>query len=400
MPPKPKMNMDEEAEEVTRKIAPSMIMPSLGPMPTMPISMSSPSTYNASPMKSSTLQKQHLGTKRNSTPFTWKLSCVPVLPEFHQLERTATFVPNAMPAEVASRISDVLRQRSIEARYENGKAKVKCTTLEGVDFRVRLYRGRGRYNHGIIVEVQRRFGTSLVFHNDTQSILDGARGEVPAPPSPLATSGSILPEVSEGDDEDFDEAYPVPNVQSSLGMVTKIMKLSGFDSQNLGLQMLSPLVDSERLSLSTARAVATTLFEQESEVGDKVFDYVVKNSNRPRTRGHGAFDDDEDDDDSVKILRNASLCILSNAIKAYGKVPEYLRDSLRPALLRDLRDAEDHPNTAFLSAKCLEYFIAEDHYKTELNNAFEFARQVGEARHANLMHQAQKCIDISDADIR
>lgn len=407
MPLKPKLIMDEDAEEVTRKIAPTMIMPSLGPLPTMPTGMISSPTFNSFRSKTSTLQQQQHGNDSKSTPFSWKLSYIPVLPEFHPLERTATLVPNAMPADIGSRISDVLRERSIEAQYENGKAKVKCTTAEGVDFRIRLYRGRGRYNHGIIVEVQRRFGTSFVFHNDTQAILNGAQGEVPAPPAPLMTSTNNLPEVSDiddKDDEDYDGSYQVPSAESSLAMVAKMMKLPSFESQYLGLQMLLPLVNSERLSLSTARTVASGLFEKDCEVGEKVFDYIIKNSNKTRTIERGVFDDDDDDDDdycdSSKILRNASLDVLANATKAYGKVPEFLRNALRPVLLRDLHNSEKHPNTAFSSAKCLEYFILEDHDNRELNNAFQVAYKAGESRHANLMHQAQKCMSINDSIIR
>jgi len=399
MPVKPKFIMDEDAEEVTRKIAPTMIMPSLRPLPTMPTSMSSLPTYNYSSMKSSTLQKQHHGSDSKATQFSWKLSFIPVLPEFHPLERTAAFVPNIMPVQIASRISNVLRERSIEAQYENGKAKVKCTTAEGVDFRIRLYRGRGRYNHGIIVEVQRRFGTSFVFHNDTQAILNGAKGKAIAP----LTSRSILPEVLDEDDEDY-EGNLVPSAESSLAMVAKLMKLSGFDSQLLALKMLSPLVDSERLSLSTARAVASSLFEQHCEVGEKVFNYVINNSNKSSTRTTkcGILDDDDSDDDcdASNILRNTCLSILANATKVYGKVPEFIREALRPALLRDLHDADKHPNTAFLSTKCLEYFIQEDHDNRELKIAFQVAYEAGQARHANLMNQSQKCMVFNDAYLR
>lgn len=389
---KPKMIMDEEEEEVTRKIAPAMVMPSLRPLPTAPV-MSATPTFSTAPMKAA--YSNAMKAKSKTTPFSWKLSTVPVLPEFHPLEKTATFVPNAMPAQIASRISDVLRSRSIEAKYENGKAKVKCKTAEGVDFRIRLYRGRGRYNHGIIVEVQRRFGTSIVFYNDTQAILRGAKGEAPAPPKPMSRE-NILPQVSETDDNnDVDCAV------SSLAMVSKMMKLSGFDSQYLGLQMLSPLVDSERLSSQTAEAVASSLFEH--EVGEKVFDYVVQNkkTERQTTSKRGALDDDdEDDSDSLMMLRNTSLNILANATKAYGKVPERSRDALRTALLRDLKDAENHPNTAFLAAKCLEHFIREDHDNRELQAAFQAAHTAGEARHVNLMHQAQKCMRLNNAMVR
>ncbi len=401
MPLKPKMIMDDDEEEVTRKIAPAMVMPSLRPLPSMPTSMMTSPTFRASPVKAT---RGH--SKVQPTPFSWKLSVIPALPEFHVLERTATFVPNAMPAEVASRISDILRERSIEAQYESGKAKVKCTTAEGVDFRIRLYRGRGRYNHGIIVEVQRRFGTSLVFHNDTQAILSGARGEIPTPPESQLPRGNVLPEVSESDedsDANCDVSYQVPNADSSLIMVEKMMKIPGFDSQYLGLQMLSPLVDSERLTLSTAKAVASRLFDQDCEVGEKILNYIINKKKKPtsRTTKRGALDDDdEDDNDSSMILRNASLNILANATKASGKVPESRREALRTALLRDLNGAEEHPNTAFLAAKCLEFFIENDHDNRELKTAFQFACDVGESRHANLMQQARRCITMNNAIIR
>jgi len=438
IPVNPKMNMDEDVEEKTRKIAPTMIIPSLRPLPTMPPSncvggnaasaISMAPTINTSQLKASSpsgrygldlvqqpKQQQQKRGKTYPSCFVWNLPSVPSLPEFHPLERTAVFVPNSIPSDVASRISCILRERSIEAQYDNAKAKVRCTTAEGVDFRIRLYRGRGRYNHGIIVEVQRRFGTSLVFHDDTETILDGVKGKVPHLPSLTSLSATPLtknnlPKVVDEDDDDDDyyygnsSPYAVPTTDSSLSMVAKMMKLPGFDSQYLGLQTLSSLVDSDKLSLSTARAVATKLLQPENEVGIKVFNYIVYN--RPNSNGknkieieakkqesNGVFDDD-DDDDSM-ILRNMCLNILANSLRAYGTVPDLvLHEPLRHALLQDLKNAEKHPNTALLSAKCMENFaqVDHDHNTADLCEAFEIAQKVGEARHANLMRQAQKCM--------
>lgn len=466
----PKMIMDDEVEEVTRKIAPTMIMPSLGPLPTMPNNTNTPlnapamiiTSFNTKELSPPSFGRYGLAKKQQQPgqyklqtqgggeirPFLWTLPSVPTLPEFHPLERTAVFVPNTIPSEVASRISTILRERSIEAQYDNAKAKVKCTTAEGVDFRIRLYRGRGRYHHGIIVEVQRRFGTSLIFHNDTQAILDGAEGKVVLPPplslnppppplllsshtaaapplSHLMRKSNILPKVMDEDtDDDADDhdylgsshstsPYVVPSADSSLAMVAKMMKLSGFDSQYLGLQTLSPLVDSEKLSSTTARAVATKLMQPDNEVGVKVFHYIANNTNRRKSstliggkkkKSRGIFDDDDDDDDDhadYMILRNMCLNILANSLRAYGTVPDSLlqREPLRRALLQDLMNAEKHPNTALLSATCMEQFAQADHTNiisttntADLYEAFKIAQQVGEERHANLMRQARKCM--------
>ncbi|KAL3905319.1 MAG: hypothetical protein SGILL_009725 [Bacillariaceae sp.] len=376
----PKRNMDDDVEEVTRKIAPAMVQPNFGPMPTMPSSMQMPAGFGAS-INTAPIKASHLGpvSKNSDKLFVWKLPSAPTLPEFHPLERTAVFVPQTSPEKVAARLSKVLRDRSIEAHYDNEKAKVSCVTAEGVDFRIRLYRGRNQYSHGVICEVQRRMGSSLVFHSDTQAILDAAEGKsVPAPP--LMTSLNNLPEVSDDESEfdEEDEDFTMPSAESSLAMVSKMLSLPGFDAQYLGLQTLSSLVDPEKLSLSTARAVATNLLRSDSEVGLKVFGHIISRK--------------KEMDESTMTLRNMSLGILANAMRSAGKVPEFLREPLRPVLLQDLKHSQDHPNTALLSARCIEYFIRGDTDTMELNEAFEVAREAGEARHANLLAQAEKCI--------
>jgi hypothetical protein len=79
-------------------------------------------------------------------------------------------------------------------------------------------------------------------------------------------------------------------------------------------------------------------------------------------------------------------------MKASSLVPAFLRKPLRPVLLEDLKDSEAHPNTALYAARCLEYYIRGDQDSTELNEAFEVALRVGEARHNCLRQQAERCI--------
>merc|ERR1711865_1241515 len=182
-------------------------------------------------------------------------------------------------------------------------------------FRLRLYQGRApAYRHGIIVELQRRFGTSLAFHAITQAILAAAQGKpsktTTSRPSATSTSNlihqqNLLPPapvlVTEEENEDEDSTAKdeegarmtlQQNAESSFAMVSKMLHLPGFDSQYLALQILSSSVDAEKLSSSMARAVATKLlrsfssssFEEEetaqeqdegTAVGRKVFRYIV-----------------------------------------------------------------------------------------------------------------------------
>lgn len=102
---------------------------------------------------------------------------VTTLPERHPLERTAVFVPHSEAREVATRAAEALAERCSSAVYDNAKAKATCQSRDGVGFRVRMYRGRGKFNHGVIVEVQRWDGFSPSFHMDALAILDAVEGK-------------------------------------------------------------------------------------------------------------------------------------------------------------------------------------------------------------------------------
>merc|ERR1712176_40403 len=90
---------------------------------------------------------------------------------------------------------------------------------------------------------------------------------------------NALPEVSDYEDDDEYDVYDVspPSGASFLATIAEMLNYSGFDAQYAAMQMISPLVDSDRMNLSTARAVSTELLKPNSEVGTKVFGYIVNN---------------------------------------------------------------------------------------------------------------------------
>lgn len=369
------LKTDDGTEGVSRRAAHERAVgTSYGAMTSVGPPSLSRSGQNAS---ISTLQAKTLSVpivRETETPKDsgrWNLVDVPVLPEYHPLERTAVLVPHSSPSQVSTRISDVLRDRSIEAFYEDEKAKVKCTTADGVDFRVRLYRGRGEFKHGIIVEVQRRFGVSVNFHADTMAILDAAQGKAPPPP-PLGAS-SVLPLVSDSEDD-----YQTDGT-SSLAMVSTMLKHPGYDSHYLALQTLSSLTNVTKVGPSTARKVSIELLKPDNEVGSKVLALVI---------------DKKKEEDHMFNLQVMSMTVIANAIQAVnGAVSDMVREHLRPVLLQELRQAESNPRAAQMAARCLEYLLAGDHDVGEVCSLLETAEQAGKARHAGLQRQAQICLD-------
>lgn len=100
-------------------------------------------------------------------------------PDFYPLEQTATFVPHSKPSIVASRVAKYLLDRNISVTFNEMKAKAKCVSKDNVEFNVRLFKGKNQFDHGVIVEVQRRQGFSVFYHRDAVAILDAAEGKEP-----------------------------------------------------------------------------------------------------------------------------------------------------------------------------------------------------------------------------
>ena len=371
MPMNVALDMDDDiGEETTRRIGGATFNPTFEPVSFEPSQMApSFATMNT------TLTKVSISAPPTSTRGLWKLKEAPVLPEFHPLDRHSAFVPHASASLVANRVAEVLRDRSIEAHFDNVKAKVRCLTTYNVDFRVFLYRGQEHYSHGIIVEVQRRSGASNLFSPDTRAILEGAQGKASSPP--LLTSAEI-PMVSDTEDDYDDSSASL----ASLDFCAKMLNHDAYGPNLLGMQTLSSLTDPAKMGMSTSMKVSQALVEPNNEVGAKVFSIIVDKKTTEEEEG----------------LRTLAMSVLANVVHAVnGNISSMMREALRPVLLQEIRNAPRTPQMAYLAAKCLEPLIQEDHNASDFYSVLDKAQNVGEARHAGLRDEAEKCIHQIDS---
>ena len=91
-----------------------------------------------------------------STVSAWNISEeeVPTLPERHSLQQSTVFVPFVDALQVVRFLcgaTDICYANVVS--YENPKDKASCVSSDGVDFRVRLYRGKGKFSHVIILDI-------------------------------------------------------------------------------------------------------------------------------------------------------------------------------------------------------------------------------------------------------
>lgn len=379
MPMNVAINVDEDeiGEETTRRIGGGGFAPSFNNASFAPVSFADPQAFTAGPSLSSAPVKASAVTAPNAATGGWVLAEAPILPEFHPLDRASVFVPHTSAATVAQRISEVLKERSIEAHFDNTKAKARCLTTYNVDFRVFLYRGQKQYAHGTIVEVQRRNGASVLFVKDTQAILQAAEGDIPPPPPPLGSAE--IPLVSDSED-DYDEDSKAS--LSSLDFVEKMLNFPGYGPNLLALQTLSSLTDPAKMGISTSKKVSQALVQPNNVVGSKVFAIIVDRNTTEEQEG----------------LRLLALTVLAHVLQSTnGSIIAPMREALRPVLLKELSGSDKTPQMAFLAAKCLEPLLQKDHAASDFYSVLDSSQSIGEARHAGLRDQAEKCIRIIDS---
>jgi len=205
------------------------------------------------------------------------LKCVP---DHYILERTSRFIGNTAASVISARISACLRARSIETSFNDDKAKAKCRTMDHVKFIVRLYSGRGEYNHGVIVEVQRRSGSSPTFTKDCTAILDAAEvscSTKPMPQKPLCPVSDLNCIKDLLVKPHFSSKVPVETdaTESSFGLLLE----NRLDANILGMDSLCNLTDVQYTAIDVATDTAKKMFSSENqEITEKILS-IIRDSN-------------------------------------------------------------------------------------------------------------------------
>jgi len=120
-----------------------------------------------------------INKKESGSPLSWKVtdSMVHTVPDDYDVSRSSRFITGTDASVICARLDNVFKKILVIASYDSKKAKAKCVTKNFVKLQVRLFRGRGQYSCGIIVEVVRRCGSRIDFVKDCSAILNAAEGK-------------------------------------------------------------------------------------------------------------------------------------------------------------------------------------------------------------------------------
>ena len=341
-------------------------------------------------------------------PACWvvKTQSLEMLPPF-PLEHTHREIFGVEAEEVSSRISEALRVLSIEAEYNEEKAKAKCRTSDYACFRIRLYAG-SEEGQPVVVELQRRSGPGISFMQSCRAILSAAEGQLPTtqgtpkkvPPFTKCPIGSmkclqgVMPDVNR-------EA----ELASALDKVVELLRKDHLDASALAMESLLHLTDPiDTCPESAMRASKTVVLSDE--------EYNLREEMTTLLERDGvALDFDHVNavgQDSADRLRHLALLVFSNALKLTAKDgslevavqgEKWFSEFLVPTLMDEVRSASTSPNNAYVACGCLNSLMSCSAVARGLVREYDGVQIIGEAhaygkrRHELLATETERCME-------
>lgn len=313
-------------------------------------------------------------------PNGWRPRELKSLPAFYPLEKSSRLVEDDTVTEIAGRLSEVLRKLSIQAIYDNDTAMLFAE--KNVEMHISLWQAET----GILVEVQRRKGDSMIYHGYANAILDAAMGLMENSPRINLHSKKVqrMLDVHMTNSNKQEHEHAVCAIEIAHGLLTK----DRMDARVLGLESLCLLTDGKKTtkltSLLTSHVVLLGSTNHVHIPGVEYLDEGPFEEIRESILSLVQFSkigEDEGDVDHLSQLHNLALAVLANALdcvenfEAYEDTPE--RPRLRTAsssdvaneflntskdiskkelldtLIKELSTASSKPHDATLSASCI-----------------------------------------------
>lgn len=319
----------------------------------------------------------------------WTPSNPRQVPAFYPLEKSTRLVEDETAVEVAARLSESLRYMSVQAIYDDESATASLFTAENVEMHMCLWKTPPHaQQEGVLVELQRRKGDSIVFHRYARRILDAAVGDVEiadlAASVDEATMHSkkvqrlLTPELKNQENQEHENAVIALEIAHGLIMKDRM------DARQLGLESLCLLTDPKKTGYMTA-VLASHVVLLGSTAGVVISGVTDMSEHDPLLMNEGPFqeiretvlslvqfskigEDDEDDvltpeSEQMLLLHNLALAVLANALEVVEHPEKYDRDGSEDAKPRPrlrtqssgeitqefLTQSEEHSNKEILS---------------------------------------------------
>lgn len=311
----------------------------------------------------------------------WNVKKGKNIPTHYDLENPVQIDDTA--ENVAKRIADCLRDRSINATFDDKKAEAVCRTFCQTMYVIRLFICEDPGS--TVIEIQRRKGCSLAFRLERKYLIFAAKGE--APPNDKRPNLDI---------PDFlAKKIPVPSDEQIRNTIDGISKeisnpSRGRDCQLLQIQLLASMTDKKKSNVSTCLKVANIILEG----GD---------NNQLRAMCLNLVDSGNADD-LAAMIKLYSLLIFSNCMQCLEdssdlsdvmEEDDWFIERLYPVLRDNLKKFEC-PHAATIISKSLAHLLKNSPVLREREELLEPLKEVlawGKECHKSLYEEASRALE-------
>lgn len=353
-----------------------------------------------------TMEKEWIGKVAVISNWDIKDDGLKMVPLDFPLERTHKEIYGCGAGEVAGRISDALRDLSIEAEFDDERAKAKCCTRDFVSFKIRMF-ASGEGGTPVIVEVQKRSGQTMSFMQNCRAILAAAEGQKVAeqprkkgPPVsfklPIREMQCLkgVPPVEITNDE----------VRTYVEKSIVLIRSDKRDANLLGIENLCFLTDPRKTALATASRASFYVV-----IGDEmcnVRDEIEALSQRSIETSAFMQSPTEEGVDYFQQIHHHILRLFSNALSLTAQSgflheavqsQSWFRGYLVPTLLDEIKNASQCPNNSHVAVNCLYSLMCSDVACDEVLAldglvTLRSARVFGHQRHEQLARECDLCV--------
>eukprot|EP00544_Gedaniella_sp_CCMP2646_P013639 CAMPEP_0202496348 /NCGR_PEP_ID=MMETSP1361-20130828/19549_1 /ASSEMBLY_ACC=CAM_ASM_000849 /TAXON_ID=210615 /ORGANISM="Staurosira complex sp., Strain CCMP2646" /LENGTH=491 /DNA_ID=CAMNT_0049127649 /DNA_START=56 /DNA_END=1531 /DNA_ORIENTATION=+ len=301
----------------------------------------------------------------DDTSSNWCPTNLRLVPAFYPLEKSSRFIDDDL-ASIATRVSECLRLLSVQAIYNNEVATASLLTGENVEMHLSLWKtaATSKNPEGIVVELQRRKGDSIVFHRYSRHILDAAIGDFDFEKFADKTDDDFgdkayskkaerLLRTESGKPSASEEENAIIAIEIAHGLLMK----DRMDARQLGLESLCLLTDPSKTGAQTALIASHVVLLGTAKMGEQdqgmMFDEAPFQEIREtilslvqlrRIGDEEEFSDDEEDEkllqitmsdevvdgdqekEHLSLLHNLALAVMANALDVVENFDAYDSD--------------------------------------------------------------------------
>mmetsp|Transcript_1953 Transcript_1953/g.3559 ORF Transcript_1953/g.3559 Transcript_1953/m.3559 type:complete len:379 (+) Transcript_1953:353-1489(+) len=293
----------------------------------------------------------------------WEVKDLPEMPYLYLKEKTSVVVLNDGAQNIANRIVKAAKDINCIGEYDDGKAKATLT-VEDTEMTVQLFKVNSDKNDKlfscIIVELCRSNGSPIVFHRSARQILSactlnkgGHKNIKNNSPVPQST---IKMKLGHGSKFRINES---DLFHRTVETVDTLLKKDRIDANLLGMESLQLITNTNCSSDATVAFASNVVMNgcHFMDIKPKVIELILNQFKND-------VEDDVTEPTYYRKMRVSGLSVLWNALNFRSKNnsinEEYFQgdewtgeEGLILALLKEVGNAMDSPQEAFLAGKCL-----------------------------------------------